>query len=364
MKKIVFALIFVTLLTTGALAVDVEDELSDTLGTGNLEASAPEQVQEILGESGLGVGDDLDSALSKIGGYIKEKLTSILTSGVRSAALMLTIVILCSIAESVYDGAVASYVPLGGVIAISAVAVGDLSSFIGLASQTLQTISDFSTLFLPCLAAAATASGAITSAATKYAATVLFMDVLLTASTAIILPMIYAYIATVIANAAVGGLALDGVTRLLKWLCTTLLTILTIAFTAYIGLTGIVTSSADVVTTRVAKTAISAALPVVGSMISDAAASLVSGVALVRNSIGVFGLLAVLCVCLLPFLRLGVQYLMYKAAGGLSATLADSRLSGLISSLGAAYGMIMALVGSAAMIMFFSIYSSIKVVGG
>ncbi len=34
----------------------------------------------------------------------------------------------------------------------------------------------------------------------------------------------------------------------------------------------------------------------------------------VKNTVGAAGLLAVLAVCLLPLVRLGVQYLVYKAA--------------------------------------------------
>jgi stage III sporulation protein AE len=104
-------------------------------------------------------------------------------------------------------------------------------------------------------------------------------------------------------------------------------------------------------------------LPVVGGIISDAAGAILSGAAMLRNGIGSFGMVAVICVCLIPFLRLSVHYLMYKTAAALCGALSPNRLSGLISGIGTALGLTLALVGSGAIIMFFSIISAIKAVG-
>ncbi|HHU22984.1 MAG TPA: stage III sporulation protein AE [Clostridiales bacterium] len=353
------------LMATATMAADVAGEQRDSFGVDRVESALPGEAAEIL--DGLGVEDslDVDSGLQKLLSYAREKLGGIIRRAVKSGALMVTVVLLCSMAGSVYDsGAVPNFVPLGGALAISAMAAGDISSFIGMGKETLQTLSDFSKMLLPSLCAAATASGAITAGAAKYAATALFMDILMTAATNIVLPVIYCYIATVIANAAVGGNSLAGAANLMKWLCTSLMTVLVIAFTAYLSLTEIISGSTDVVSTRIAKTTLSTTLPVVGSIISDAASTVVAGASILRNAIGVFGLLAVAGVCLTPFLTLGAQYLIYKAAAGMAGALSDSRLSGLISSIGGAFGMVLSLTGVGALMLFFSIISSIRAVSG
>ena len=45
----------------------------------------------------------------------------------------------------------------------------------------------------------------------------------------------------------------------------------------------------------------------VGSILADAADTVLAGAGAVRNTVGVAGLLAVLAVCLLPLVRLGAQ---------------------------------------------------------
>jgi stage III sporulation protein AE len=101
---------------------------------------------------------------------------------------------------------------------------------------------------------------------------------------------------------------------------------------------------------------------VVGSIIADASETVLAGASILRNAIGIFGLLAVIATCILPFLRLGANYLLYKAAAGLSGAIADSRITKLVNAVSTAFGMMMGLVGATAMMLFISIISVIKVV--
>ena len=106
------------------------------------------------------------------------------------------------------------------------------------------------------------------------------------------------------------------------------------------------------------------ALPVVGGVISDAASTVVAGAGLLKSAVGAFGLIAAASVCLVPFLMLGLRYLCYKAAAALAAAFADRRVSGLINELGGVFGMVLGVVGAAALMLFISIISVTKAVSG
>lgn len=147
---------------------------------------------------------------------------------------------------------------------------------------------------------------------------------------------------------------MGGPAKLLSWLGGTLLAALTTVFTLALSVSGIIAGGADKLTGSVAKTAISAALPVVGKIVADAADTYLAGAKLLRGAVGVFGLAAVLCVCLGPMLRLGVQYLFFKAAACIAEPFADSRLSSLIGSLATCCGMALGLLGSAGFMLFVS----------
>lgn len=317
-----------------------------------------------MGDINVSDALDTDTWLSKLWDGIKDELSASFRRGAGNALLIIAVVLLCSASGAMYSGETPDFVPLAGTIAVAAVAVGDMRAFIGLGNSILNTLSDFSKVLLPSLTAAATAAGAISSATAKYAAVSLFMDILLTAAQNFIMPLIYAYIALVIANAAMGNNVLSGAASLVKWLCVSAMTALVIAFAAYLSITGAISGPADAVATRVAKTTLSTALPVVGSIISDAAGAVVAGAGMLRNAVGVFGMLCVMCVCLAPFIKLGAHYLIYKAAAGVSGAFADGRLTGLVSGLSSAFGMVLSIVGAGALMMFISLISFIKAVSG
>lgn len=156
---------------------------------------------------------------------------------------------------------------LTGAVAVAALSVTHVTSCITAGSNALTTLRDFSKILLPSMCAAAAASGAATSAAAKYAATSLFLDVLLSAETAVLLPMLYTYAGTVICGAALEQDVLTALSGLLRKALRLLLIGFAGMFTLYLSLTGILTGSADVAAAKAVKTAVSAALPVVGSIV-------------------------------------------------------------------------------------------------
>ena len=358
------ALILASWLVMDVRALEMDLEQAEAFGVAEIENSLPDEARDILGDITVMDSISYESFFTKLGAAAREILTRVVRKGLRSSALLLMAAVLCSLAGAVCSVDIPDFIPLCGTAAVAAVAVGDVRAFIGMGADTLYRLSEYSKVLLPSIASAAAASGAYTSATMKYTATALFIDILLTATVNILMPMVYAYIAVIIANAAFGGEALDAVSKLLKWLCTSMLTILMLIFTGYLSISGIISGTADATVTRVAKNAISTALPVVGGIVSGAAETILAGAGILRNAIGVFGMLSVAAVCLAPFLSIGSQYLLYKLTAGIAAALADRRLGGLISGIGSAFGIVLGLVGSGAFMMFISLVSSMRAVTG
>ena len=96
------------------------------------------------------------------------------------------------------------------------------------------------------------------------------------------------------------------VTAVLKYLLT--------LYIAYISIMGIVGAAADTLAKKAVKTAVSTGVPVVGSVLGEAAESIFAGAALVKNSIGVFGILGILGCAVVPLLSSGISYLVLRGA--------------------------------------------------
>ena len=113
---------------------------------------------------------------------------------------------------------------------------------------------------------------------------------------------------------------------------------------------------------RLAKSAVSAAVPVVGGILSDAAESVMAGAGILKGMLGAFGALAVLSACLVPFLRLGCQYLLYQGAGLVAGAAGPKNLTALLRKLGDAFGLVLAMTGTSALLLIITLVSSLTAV--
>ena len=106
---------------------------------------------------------------------------------------------------------------------------------------------------------------------------------------------------------------------------------------------------------------ISTVLPVVGGILSDSAATVLAAATIIKNSAGVFCLMAVCAICAGPFALLLVKMLLLKGAAAISEMGSCSSYSRLLSAVGNAMGMLLGLVGSYGVMPFYSFMSGLKV---
>ena len=339
-------------------------------------AQLPEQVEDALSPDAQELLEDLgqevagSDTLSDGAALLWEKawrlLTADLHGSLRVMVVLLGAVLLCGVAESGFQAAehpqIAHFVPISFVLVITMVAAGDMEVMMGAGRETMEQLDVLSKALLPTLAAAVAASGGIVSAGVRQVATVFFANLLLSLIRNVLLPLVYFYVAAASADAMLPGHALKTIAAGIKKVVTWVLTGSLVLFTGYLSLSGAAATSADALTLQMTRTVISAAVPVVGGIISQASGSVVSGAGLLKNSIGIFGMLAVLATCLTPFLRMAMQYLLYKVTAFLAGTAGSGVLVELIQALGSAFGLVLGMVGACVVLLLISITSSVSVV--
>lgn len=357
----------VLLLAPGALALDqreILEEQAQSYGMEDLEKAG----EEYIGETDLTGDLDVPSILESMGQRVQDSLAGVVKETVRSCVLLLVVTLLCGLAESMGAGAGGDPLKistLAAALSIAAIAVGDVNSLLTLGEEAIYNMQGLGDILLPAVSMTTAASGAPAAAAVKYSATILFSDFLIRLINHLLIPLCYAFVAVNVAWAALGNDGLKRMGSLLKWLITTILSVILLVFIGYLNLSGVISGSADAATVKAAKFTISNMVPVVGGVISDTAETLLAGASLLRNTAGVFGMLAVLGICLVPFLNLGIHYLMYKVTAALAATVSgDGRVTGLIEALGSAFGLILAMTGSCGVLLIVAMTSAVSAVAG
>ena len=329
-----------------------------------VEITAPglDQVWEEAEGYGVSQKDSLDQGLSNLFSDVLGQAGALFRVSLATAMKLIAVVLLCSLAESVKAGEGLQAANIAGALAITALTMTDMAVMIGLGRDTLGRMEDFSTLLLPVMAVLTAATGHVSAAAVRQGATVLFSQLLITAMDRLLIPLIYAFVAVSCAHAAVGNPGLKKVADLLKSAITFVLTALLLAFVGYLTASGAIAGSVDAAAVKAAKLAISRAVPVVGGILADASESVLAGAGALRGTVGAVGLMVVLAICLTPFLRLALQYVVYKGAAALCATVAQPQLAGLIDAIGSAFGLVLGMTGAGALVLLVSIVSAVKAV--
>ena len=349
MRTLAACILAAMLLTCGARALELPAAL-----TGHI----PQEVQE------------LDSAALIDGGgrllaeRAAELLRSIAGHELRGMALLLLVPLLCGMAEGFSSGedGIPYCVNMVGVLAILLLASDDLTGLITLGTQTMDELRTLSNVLLPTVAAALAMGGFVGSAGILQVGTLFASDFLLRMIHELLLPLTYCYIALAAAAATLPESRLGALSAGLRRLIGAALCGMMLLFTLYLTIGNIMSGSVDKAALKTAKTAMSAAIPVVGGILSEAAEAVLSGAAAVRSVCGIAGILTVLLISLSPLLRLSVQYLLYQMAAVLASVMGSEALDRFIRDLGSAFGLLLGMTGACSLLLLVSLLLSITMV--
>lgn len=320
--------------------------------------TVPQSGAEVMPEKTDSFGDGLlkllENALGQLQPDLKE--ASRVSLGVVAAVMMV------SLLQS-FSGSVKTAAEFAGTTAIAAGLLLSANSLIRLAAETITEISEYGKLLLPVMTAAMAAQGGVSSSAALYTGTALFDAVLSSLISRLLVPMVYLFLALAAANSAMGEDLLKQMRNVAKGLISWCLKILLTVFTTYIAITGVVSGTTDAAALKATKVTISSVVPVVGGILSDASEAVLVSAGLMKNTAGIYGILAVLAVFLSPFLKIGVQYLILKLTAALCALFGAKRLTELIFDFSTAMGLLLAMTGSECLLLLISTVCFLKGVG-
>lgn len=355
MKQILLLFFAIAVLTVDTGAFGLPEELENAL---------PKTAETFMRDADISGADGFLKSLGKMAGQAGDQLDSIVRQRIRGAASMLLVVILCGLAEGILAGAGSKqlFFPMAGSLTISVLTAGSLDQLIGLGAETIRELTLFSKALLPTLAAATATSGALVTATVQQVTTVFLVDVLLNLISTCLLPLVYLYIGALTASCCLQdgriGLVAETLRKGLVWV----LTMVLIGFTVYLSMVHIVSGAADGTKVRLAKSAISGMVPVVGKIVADAAETVLAGAGMLKNTIGIFGMLGIFALCIHPFVQLGVQYLVYKISAFLAGMIGSPGICKLIDGLGSAFGLVLGMTGACAMLLLVSVLALIAAV--
>lgn len=348
-------LLVLTLFVLSVSATEPEDILTQGIAP---EDELPPEALEEIGPYEDFSSSTFGSAVTRLLGDAFGSIGGTLSQGAACCGMVLAAVLLCGLTDSAEN--TAGIAAIVGALAITAACTGSFSSLIQLGTQTIEKTDRYTTLLLPGLAALAATSGSVTASSSLYLGTAFFLKVLMSAIRFLMIPGVYFLTALSAAEAALVNGKLQKLREFIYWLLSGTLKLFLYLFTGFLTVTGVIAGTTDAMRLKAAKLALSGTVPVVGGIISDASDTLLTSAVTIKNTLGTYGLLAVLAICLYPFLQVAVQYLLLKLTTAVSGLIGKSCHVSLVEHLTQAMGLVVAMVGTYAMMILICITIFLK----
>ena len=253
---------------------------------------------------------------------------------------------------------------LTGAVMIGVLLLQPVNTLIQLGANTVTELSNYGKLLLPVMTAAVAAQGGTTSSAALYTGTVFFDSLLTSIISRVIVPAIYIYLCLSVTNSAVDQDMLKKVKDSVKWGMTWCLKTILYIFTGYLTITRVVSGVVDASALKAAKLTISGVVPVVGGILSDATETILLSASVMKSTAGIYGIFAVLAVCVSPFLQIGLQYLLLKLSCGVCNIFGYKPAVALLGDFTGAMGLVLAMTGTVCILLLVSLVCFMKGIGG
>ena len=124
------------------------------------------------------------------------------------------------------------------------------------------------------------------------------------------------------------------ISKISKYFKTSTIWVLGIALTLFVGilsLEGSLTSSVDGLTAKTAKAAVSNFIPVVGKILGDAVETVIGCSNILKNAVGIVGVIVVIGICIIPIIKLAILMGTYYLASAICEPIADEKITSLLS---------------------------------
>ncbi len=354
MKKIIIvmaALLVFLLIPRTALADDdveqaIEDEIADNieraLDTADLheiESFYNDYAQTLLPVTG---GTDIRSFMAMLveGGAnlnfsnVLSMVTSALFAGVKSSIPVIVQIIVVALVFSVIthfkpsfgSSGVSKAAQTAQYVIIGTMTIGVLISAFSIGTKTIADMTAFTADFFPLMFTLLTALGGITSSAILSPATVFLTSGVSIFFKSFILPLIIVLTVFTVINHFSSSVKLTGFCSLIKSVIKWGIGISFTIFLGIIAIQGLLGSTFDGLSIKTAKYTIDKFVPIIGGMFSDSVDVLLSCSLLIKNAVGIAGIIIIVGIVITPVFAILAHYYLFKLAGAVLEPIAGSEM--------------------------------------
>ena len=275
------------------------------------------------------------------------------------------IVVIHGILKSISDGLgnkgvsqVAYYVQY---IMIVALVMTSFAEIISMVRQSVQNLVSFINLLIPILITLMITTGCITSAGILEPIILFMVTIIGNFIVNVVIPIVLVSTALGIISQISDKIQID---KLAKFMKSSTIWVLGVILTLFVGVTsleGNLSSSVDGVTANTTKAAVSNFIPVVGKILGDAVDTVLGCSIILKNALGVVGVIIIIGICIVPILKLATLMTMYYLGSALCQPIADGKIIKLLAHMGDTFKLLLAVLCSVSVMLIIGVTLIVKI---
>lgn len=285
-------------------------------------------------------------------------------SGTILAGIIVIIVIhsiLKSISDSLENNSISQIVYYVQYILIVTLVMSNFAGIISTTRETIQNLVGFMYTLIPILITLMITTGNIVSASVVEPLLLFLITFIGNMISNIILPLVLLGTALGIVSKISDKIQIDKLASYFKSSVIWILGIILTLFVGVLSLEGSLSSSVDGVTAKTTKAAVSNFIPVVGKILGDAVDSVMGCSNILKNAIGVVGVIIVIGICIVPIIKLVILTICYYIAIAICEPIADSKIIALLGQVGDTFKILLGILCAISTMLIIGITLVIKI---
>ena len=269
--------------------------------------------------------------------------------------------ILKSITDSLENKNISQIIYFVQYILIVTLIMSNFTEIINLVKSTANDLVGFINMLMPLLLTLMIYTGSITTSSILEPVILFAINLIGNLIKDILIPVVFIIVIFSIISKISDRIQIEKLSKFLRssvvWGLGVILTI----FVGVVSLEGTLSSSVDGITAKTAKTAVSTVIPVVGKILGDVVDSVLGCGIILKNAIGIVGVIVVISICIMPIIKIAILCIMYSLASAIIQPIADDKIVKILDEMGGVFKLLLGILCSLSVLLIVGITLVVKI---
>lgn len=374
MKKVVICsliIFFINCFYTSNATNNMEiiESQKDTLNISSFIKEANDYTKDVF--SDMEVGEILNSAITgkveneKIIRNIWKLFGKEIVNSIASIGSIIVIIIVHSIIKSISDGlenkSISQITYYVQYILIVTLIMTSFSEVLQMVKESIQNLVGFMNILIPLLITLMVTTGSIASASMLQPILLFIITLIGNFIKDVIIPIVLVSTALGIISKISDRLQIDKLSKFFKSSVVWVLGVVLTLFVGIVSLEGTLSSSVDGITAKTTKAAVSSFIPVVGKILGDAVDTVIGCSSILKNALGIVGVVVIIAICVKPIIKLVILMTMYYLGASLCQPIADTKIIKLLEQMGDTFKLLLGILCSVSVMLLIGVTLVVKI---